>query len=147
MLVADDVSLIDFNYTTDIDSDTYNSVKIYQDNDEAGKREVYQAKDSLTQVKWGILQWYESAPECFNAAQCTQVANQILALKNRVKQSLTVEILAIGLGEEKIRGGSGIMVKIDDLGENSVNNWFIVNNVTHTFKNYEHTVKMDIEEW
>lgn len=146
MFVSDDVTLIDFSYKTDIDSDTYNKIKLYKDNDESGTRDVYVAQDSLNQAKWGILQYYESVPEHYNEAQINEVAERLLTLKNRVKKSLTVEFLANGSGEEKIRGGSGIVVKIDDLGESSACNWFMVNKVTHTLKNNEHNVKVDIEE-
>lgn len=146
MFVSDDISLIDFNYKTDIDSDTYNRIKLYKDDDEKGVRDIYVAEDSLNQAKWGILQYYESVPDHYNSAQIQEVANRLLALKNRVKKTLSIEFIANNLGEEKIRGGSGIMVKIDDLGESSACNWFMVNKATHTFKNNEHSVKVDIEE-
>lgn len=146
MFISDDVSLIDFSYKTDIDSDTYNRIKLYKDDNEKGTREVYIAEDSLNQAKWGILQYYESVPDHYNSAQIQEVANRLLTLKNRIKKTLSIEFLANNLGEEKIRGGSGIMVKIDDLGESSACNWFMVNKATHTFKNNEHTVKVDIEE-
>lgn len=147
MLVSDDGALIDFNYKTDIDSDTYNTIKLYKDNSDTGKREVYEAKDSLNQLKWGILQYYEAVPEHFNAAQIQDAAVRLLQLKNRVNQTLSLEVMGIGIGEELIRGGSGIMVKIDDLGESSANGWFLVEKCTHTWKNNEHTIKIDITEW
>lgn len=146
MFVSDDISLIDFSYKTDIDNDTYNRIKLYKDDKKKGIREVYIAEDSLNQAKWGILQYYESVSNNYNEAQIQEVANRLLELKNRAKKSLSVEFLANGLGEEKIRGGSGIMVKIDDLGESSACNWFMVNKATHTLKNNEHTIKVDIEE-
>jgi len=146
MFVSDDISLIDFTYKTDIDSDTYNKVKLYRDDDKKGKRDIFVVEDGLNQAKWGVLQYYENVPDYFNEAQIKDVADRILKLKNRVKKNLSIEFLAMGLGEEKIRGGSGIFVKIDDLGDCKANNWFIVNKVTHTLKNNEHTLKIDIEE-
>lgn len=147
MLMSEDISLIDFNCKTDIDSDTYNRVKLYRDNEETKKRDVYQVDDSLSQAMWGILQYYESVPDCYNSAQIIMLAEKILEIKNRIKQSLSIECTAVGIGEEQIRGGSGIMVKIDDIGESGINNWFAVEKCTHSFKNNEHTIKLDLTDW
>ena len=53
---------------------------------------------------------------------------------------------SIGMGNEevKIRGGSGIFVKIDNCGENNINNWMIVEKCGHTFSNNLHTLKIDL---
>lgn len=43
LCISDDGTIIDFNYKTDIDSDTYNTIKLYRDNEDTKKRDVYQA--------------------------------------------------------------------------------------------------------
>jgi len=146
MIVSEDISIIDFNYKTDIDDDTYNKIKLYKNDHKNGRKDIYVSEDSLNQSKWGVLQYYESVPDNFNSAQIKDTANKILKQKNRIKKELSVEFLAMGFGEEKIRGGSGIFVKIDNLGDCKANSWFIVNKVTHILKNNEHTLKIDIEE-
>lgn len=146
MFVTDDLSIIDYTYKTDIDRDSYNTVTLYKDDKETGVRSLYTAKDGLNQAKWGILQYYEAALEHFSEAQTIETAERILKIKNRPLESLSIECLSLGNGEEKIRGGSGIIVKIDDIGETSVNSWFMVNKVIHTFKNNEHTMKIYLEE-
>lgn len=49
----------DFKYTSTIDSDTYNKIKLAYDNDQTGEREIYIAQDAVNQAIWGILQYYE----------------------------------------------------------------------------------------
>lgn len=147
LCVSDDGTIIDFNYKTDIDSDTYNLVKLYRDNEETKKRDVYQAFDSATQEMWGVLQYYENLPEIYNDAQAKAIAEQILKQKNRIHKTMSVECIGAGQGEEKIRGGSIIVVDVNDVGENSVFNNFVVESCTHTFSNSQHNIKINISEW
>lgn len=144
LMVTDDGTVTDFTYTTDIDSDTYNRIKMYKDNEDTGKREIFISQDSGTQQKWGILQYYEKAPDNYNDAQIGDYTDKLLVLKNRVKQSLSVECIGMGNGELDIRGGSEIFVKVDNCGEYNINNWFIVEKCTHTFSNNMHTFKIDL---
>ena len=144
LMVTDDGTVIDFTYKTDIDSDTYNLIKLYKDNKDTGKREIFISKDSGTQMKWGILQKYEKAPDNFNDAQIGEYTDKLLEMKNRVKQSLSIECIGMGNDEIKIRGGSGIFVKVNNCGENNINNWMIVKKCTHNFSNNKHTFKIDL---
>jgi len=133
LCISDDGTIIDFNYKTDIDSDTYNLVKLYRDNEKTKKRDVYQAYDSATQEKWGVLQYYENLPEIYNDAQAKSIAENILRQKNRLRKTMSVECIGAGQGEEKIRGGSVVVVDVNDVGENAVFNTYVVENCTHTF--------------
>ncbi len=147
LCVSDDGTIIDFNYKTDIDSDTYNSVKLYRDNEKTKKRDVYQVFDSATQEMWGVLQYYENLPEIYNDAQAKAIAEKILRQKNRLHKTMSVECIGVGQGEEKIRGGSIIIVDVNDVGENAVFNSYVVESCTHTFSNNQHNIKIDISEW
>lgn len=147
LCISDDGTIIDFTYKTDIDSDTYNLVKLYRDNEDTGKRDVYAAFDSVSQEKWGVLQYYENLPDIYNDAQAKAIAENILKQKNRLHKTMSVECIGAGQGEEKIRGGSVIMAEIDDIGEKGVFNTFVVENCTHTFSNNQHSIKIDISEW
>jgi len=144
LMVTDDGTVTNFTYKTDIDSDTYNRIKYYKDNNDTGKREIYIAEHSGNQKKWGVLQKYESVPDGYNEAQIINLVNKILEQKNRVKKSLTVECIGMDNGETAIRGGSEIFVKIDNCGENNINNWFIVDKCTHTFGNNIHQIKIEL---
>ena len=144
LMVTDDGTVTDFDYSTDIDSDTYNIIKLYKDNEKTGKREVFISQDSGNQKKWGVLQYYEKAPDNYNDVQIGEYSDALLKQKNRVKKSLSVECVGMGNDEIKIRGGSEIFVKVDNCGENNINNWFIVEKCTHTFSNNMHTFKVDL---
>ena len=144
LMVTDDGTVTDFTYKTDIDSDTYNLIKMYRDNKDTGKRETFGSQDKGNQKKWGILQLYEKAPDSYNEAQIGYYTDKLLEMKNRVKQSLSVECVGMGNGEVEIRGGSEIFVKIDNCGENNINNWMVVKKCTHTFSNNKHTFKIDL---
>ncbi len=147
LCISDDGTMIDFNYKTDIDSDTYNLIKLYRDNEETKKRDVYQAYDSATQEMWGVLQYYECLPEIYNDAQAKNIAENILRQKNRLSKTMSVECIGAGQGEEIIRGGSVLIVDVNDVGENAVFNTYVVESCTHTFSNNQHNIKIDISEW
>lgn len=69
-----------FEYTSSIDSDTYNKVKLTYDNDETGKREVYISQDSSNINKWGVLQYYDTLSKGENGAA---KADALLSLYNK----------------------------------------------------------------
>lgn len=144
LMITDDETLMDFDFNTDIDSDTYNQVKFYRDNEETGKREIYMAKDSENINKWGLLQYYEQAESHMNEAQINDYMVRWLKQKNRVKKTLKITCLGIGIGEEKIRGGSIVYIKIDKLG---IGNWFICESVSHTFSNNQHEISITVYDF
>lgn len=128
------------SYEEEIDSDTYNQVKLYKDNEDTGKREVYITKDSNMIARWGILQYYESVDENMNDAQIREMADMILKLKNRVVKSLSLDCL----GNLNIREGSGVYLQLTEYPEVSFNQMVVVTKVTHSFSNMLHTMKLEV---
>ena len=124
-----------YEYTTTIDSDVYNQVKLTYDNEETGKREVYLAKDSGNIAQWGVLQYCDTLQD---GEDGKTKADAFLKLYNRKKRSLTLSGV---LGDIRVRAGSSFVVnlKLDDL---EVNNYMVVEQVKHSFENGEH--KMDL---
>lgn len=55
-IVGDNSLMTDYVHKLSIDSDTYNKIKLYKDNKDTGKREIYLAYDSVNMDKWGVLQ-------------------------------------------------------------------------------------------
>ncbi|MEY8322163.1 hydrolase, partial [Lachnospiraceae bacterium 46-61] len=49
----------DYSYTTSIDDNTYNKIKLAYDNKETGVREIFQTQNDENMAKWGTLQYYE----------------------------------------------------------------------------------------
>ncbi|MCC8015631.1 MAG: CHAP domain-containing protein [Eubacterium sp.] len=138
MLISDEGNLQDFTFTTDIDKDTYNRVRFYRDNDESGLRETWVAQDSGSMQKWGLLQYTANIPDHITSEQASEAAEVFLNLKDRVAKTLTVTCE----GSPYVRGGSCIPVKIADVGE-VIDTTYVVESCTHTFKNSEHTMKLE----
>ena len=82
-----------YSYETEIDSETYNKIKLVRDNKETGKRDVYIFQDSNNITFWGVLQNYESVDEEMNEAQIKERGGQMLELYNRPKKTFEVKAL------------------------------------------------------
>ncbi|WP_270167603.1 XkdQ/YqbQ family protein [Paenibacillus sp. SYP-B4298] len=120
-----------------IDNDTYNQIKLYQDNKEKGVREDHVLKDSASIAKWGVLQLYQSVDEKMNAAQIKEMQDKLMQLKNREKRSLKVD----ALGDIRIRAGHVIWLAFESKG---IKQQYVVNECTHTFDGDKHTMSLDL---
>lgn len=125
----------DFDYTSTIDQQTYNKVKLIYDNDETGEREVYIAQHGGNINQWGVLQYFEKLQKGENGAA---KANALLKLYNKKTRNLKVNNC---LGDVRCRAGSMVVVQLY-LGDISVSNYLLVEKAVHTFKNNQHL--MDI---
>ena len=140
VFIGDKSLLIDFDYESSIDDDTYNQVKLIK---ETNKREIYIVKDSGTIKQWGLLQYFEKMDEKANPAQIKARADMILKLKNRATKKLKLECL----GDLKVSAGSGVVLGISDLEKEGIpiNQYFMVVGCTHTFKNDLHTMQLEVQ--
>ena len=127
----------DFEYTSSIDSDTYNKVKLTYDNDETGKREVYISQDSSNINKWGVLQFYDTLSKGENGAA---KADALLSLYNKKTRNLTIKK---ALGDVRVRAGSMVVINLA-LGDMNLKNFMLVEKVTHTFKLDEHFMELTV---
>jgi hypothetical protein len=50
--IGDKSLMTEYDYSLDIDSNTYNRIKLYRNNQETGKREVFMAQDSANIARW-----------------------------------------------------------------------------------------------
>ena len=126
-----------FDYTSSIDSETYNQIKLTYDNDEAGEREVYIAKDSSHINSWGVLQYFEKLQEGENGKA---KADALLKLYNKKTRNLKVEN---ALGDVRCRAGTMVIVQLN-LGDVILSNYLLVEKVTHTFSNDIHLMSMNL---
>lgn len=134
-----------FDYETSIDSDVYNQIKLYRDNDETGKREVFIVNDTVNggeKIKqWGILQLYEKIDESYNVAQIESRALAMLKYYCDTRRSLTLRCLGI----KEFFAGCIFKCKIADLGDLSLNSYLLVTECTHKLSNEEHTMDLKTE--
>ncbi|MBD8499969.1 XkdQ/YqbQ family protein [Paenibacillus arenosi] len=124
LIIGDNSLATSYDYSSDIDGETANQIKLVRDNKETGKRDVYVAKDTTSMARWGVLQHYEKVNENLNKAQIEKQADNMLLLKNRPEQSLSVDALA----NLKVRAGCGVFVEISGVG---LSGWYIVEECKH----------------
>ncbi len=134
--------LTDYSYKTDIDQQTYNSIKLSRPNETTGRADVFQVMDSGNIGKWGLLQLYQTVDGAMNDAQVESQARAMLKYHNRRFRTLKVQALGL-LG---IRAGQMLMMDIDNLGDINLHGLVLLERVSHTFKNDLHTMDFDVQE-
>ncbi len=138
-ILVDGETAGNFAYKSDIDRDTYNRVKLYFDNKETGLREVWEAEDSDTISRWGLLQLTESVnPK--KATSLPDKAQALLKKHNRVRQTLTIRD---AFGDDRVRGGSSLYVSLRIDGKD-VRMRMLAESVRHTFANGEHFMDLSL---
>lgn len=143
LFIGDASLLTNYDYSSSIDDDSYNQIKLIKENKESQKREVYIVKDSGAIKQWGLLQYFESMEEDANEAQIQERANQLLKLKNREVKKIKLD----ALGDLRVFAGAGVVVGISDLEKEGLetNQYFMVNKCTHNFSNDLHTMQLELQ--
>lgn len=122
----------DFDYTSSIDQNTYNKIIVTV---EDGEPVV--AKDINSMKKYGLLQYVTDAK---SAASAKVKANALLKMYNQVTHSLGING---ALGDINVRAGSSIYLNLY-LGDQTVNQSMLVDEVTHTFENGHHYMDLTL---
>lgn len=120
-----------YDYTSSIDENTYNKIKLVYDNDETGKRDVYIEQHGENMNKWGVLQYYDKLNKNENGVQKAQT---LLKLYNQRTRKLTLKNC---IGDCSVRAGSMVVVSLN-LGDIVLKNWMVVESCKHEFKQDEH---------
>lgn len=136
-VVLTDETAQDYDYKISIDSDTYNQIKLYCDNEETKKRDVYMTKHTENINKWGILQKDESIDKGVDGAA---IAERYLTLLNRPTNSLSIKD---AFGDIRVRAGCLIPV-ILDVRDLQLNNYLLVEQVTHKIDTGIHTMDLTL---
>lgn len=129
--------LYDYSLKRSIDDNTYNTILLYQDNEQTGKREFYPVTDKANVERWGILHLYQKADDQANAAQIQEKADNLLKQHNREKVSLSVQ----AIGDMRVRAGSFIYVLLEEFQTQL----FLVDQCSHKISGGEHTMSLDIK--
>lgn len=137
-VIGDNSLMTNYVMKSSIDEDTYNKVKLYKDNKETGKRDVYIAQDRANMAKWGTLQLTQSVDEDKNEGQIKALLNQLISLKNRETRSLQIE----AIGDVRVRAGCYVPIVIGDYG---INQPFLVNTATHRFNGDDYTISIELK--
>lgn len=136
-LLIDEETGENYNYTSSIDSDTYNKIKLVYDNEKSGKRDVYIAQDSNNMNNWGILQYFDTLKEGENGKA---KADALLSLYNKKTRNLTIQN---AFGDTRVRAGSMVVVQLN-LGDVKLNNLMLVEKCKHKFNLDEHFMDLTL---
>lgn len=126
-----------FDYTSSIDDQTYNKIKLIYNNEKTGKRELYVAQDGDKMNLWGVLQYFE---ELQGATGAAAKADALLKLYDQKTRNLTIKN---AFGDVRVRGGCAIMVSLN-LGDIIANQFLVVDKVTHTFESGNHFMDLTL---
>ncbi|WP_246586522.1 XkdQ/YqbQ family protein [Cytobacillus gottheilii] len=136
-LLIDEESGENFDYSSSIDGETYNKIKLSYENKDTGKREIYIAQDSKNINDWGVLQYFDTIKEGVNGkAQ----ANALLQLYNQKTRNLSIKK---AFGDTRVRGGSAVIVGLN-LGDIIVQKYMMVEKVKHSFEESEHWMDLTL---
>jgi len=126
-----------YSYSSSIDKQTYNQIKIRFENQKTGTREIFIAKDSAHINQWGLLQYTDKVELSASGAA---KAEALLKLYNAKTRTLSI---SDALGDTRVRAGSSVIVKLG-LGDINVQSYLLVEQVTHKFKQGEHLMDLKL---
>lgn len=136
-IIIDNETAENFKYTSSIDGQTFNKIKLSYENEKSGKREIYIAQDSTNINKWGVLQYFETIDDKVNGKA---KVDALLKLYNSKQRSLSINN---AFGDPRVRAGSSVPVHLS-LGDIVAKNYMIVEKVSHSFEDDEHTMNLTL---
>lgn len=137
-MVIDKDAAEDFDYTSSIDGETYNYIKLVKESGSKGRREINViVRDDKSIAEWGRLQYYEKVSD--GGVDLHAQAEQLLKQYNHKTRSLRITGV---LGDVTVRAGCMLPVSLN-LGDIVHNSYLICRRVVHTWEQGHH--RMDIE--
>lgn len=134
-LLIDADGVHDFSYGSSIDSDTYNKIQLYRDNDN-GEREKYIYQDGSTISKWGILQYTDKLED----EEIPKIKGEALLNRyNKVTRTLNLTTYS----NLYVRAGSSVFINLN-LGDIETQTYMTAEKVVHTFKDDNCTMKLSL---
>jgi hypothetical protein len=136
-LMIDEETGENFDYTSSIDDNTYNKIKLTYDNEATGYREVYITQDSDNIKKWGILQYFDTLQKGENGKA---KADSLLSLYNKKTRNLKI---TNAIGDNRVRAGSMVVINLD-FGDVKLKNFMLVEKCRHVYKENEHWMDLTL---
>lgn len=124
-LLIDEETGENFDYSSSIDEQTYDKIKLAYNNESTGKRDIFIAQDSSHGNQWGILQYFEQLQ---NASGAAAKAEALLKLYNQKTRRLTIKN---AFGDPRVRAGTSVVVALN-LGDIITKNYMVVEKAKHT---------------
>ncbi|MBQ8765399.1 MAG: hydrolase [Clostridia bacterium] len=136
-VLIDEGSAENLDYTSSIDSNTYNKVKLTYDNEKTKTREVYIAQHGENINQWGLLQFFEKLNEGENGQE---KANALLSLYNKKTRNLSIKN---AFGDIRVRAGCLVPV-ILNLGDMILQSYMLVEKCKHEIKGGMHMMDLTL---
>lgn len=136
-ILIDEETGENFDYTSSIDENTFNKVKLTYDNEKTGTREVYIAKDTSHINQWGVLQHFDTLQEGENGQA---KADALLSLYNKKTRNLSINN---AFGDARVRAGSLLPVMLN-LGDVKIQNLMLVEKCKHEFRGNQHLMNLTL---
>lgn len=137
LILGDGSLLTNYQYERSIDKDSFNQVKIYRENQESGKRDIWIAKDSNNVRRWGKLQYIEKADDNDTEAMIQDTIQKLLKVKNRETQ--TLKLNALGVNELQAGKGFKFILNRENINQDM---WIISS--THNYNKNTHTMELEV---
>ena len=128
-IYIDEDTAQDYTYTSSIDSDVYNRIKLAYDNGETGEREVHVMNDTASQGRWGVLQYYAKLDSALSTADLQTKAQALIKYFNVIQRELTMKKV---FGDIRARAGASVAVGMG-LGDINISNYMCIERARHTF--------------
>lgn len=136
-IVVDADTAESYDYTTSIDEQTYNYIKLYIDNEATGQRDVYIAKDSAKIAEWGWLQLTEAIQK---GEDGKSKADALLELYKKKTRKLSISNV---IGDVRVRAGCMVFISLQ-LWDMKVETMMLVETCKHSFKDNEHFMTLSL---
>lgn len=146
VLIGPGSLLKDYTFKQDIDSDTYNVIKLVRPNKKTGRADVvvYRDNDKLgnasTIGQWGVLQKYDKVDEKMSLAEMSERAKRMLDYYDRVLQTLSVQTV----GVVGVRAGALLAIDVPDLDIFNPSKLMIMDTVVHEFIDNDHQMGLEM---
>ncbi|WP_310602545.1 XkdQ/YqbQ family protein [Anaerosporobacter sp.] len=126
-----------FDYTTSIDSSTYNKIKLVHEDETTKKRTVYIDEEVESIKNYGVLLYYETIQD---ATLVKQKASALLEMYNNTSKEFSVSKC---FGDSRVRAGCGVYVQlaIDNV---RFDGRMLVEKVTHTYSKDAHFMNLKL---
>lgn len=136
LLLTEDMAE-DLNYSSTIDSNTYNKIQLYIDDGESGERKEYIYQDGNNISQWGVLQFTQKLDE---EEYPDVVGNELLTLYNEKTRNLSLNGV---FGCVEARAGASVAVQMT-LGDISVNAYMTIEKAVHNFEHGIYTMDLTL---
>lgn len=135
-ITIDDTVSENYSYKTSIEN-SYNQIKLIENNKTEGKRKPFVFPDAGNIIKWGVLQYFDKVGEKENIEM---KGNALLKIYNKKGRSFSIKNV---FGDIRVRAGTSVVVRLN-LVDVQVSNFMLVEKVKHTFKFQEHFMDLTL---